>query len=564
VAVLFCLRVHERLAEKTRLSFSVSLEGKPISDEAVAKIGEHTISSGGKVPIGRHKFIVSHPKAETFETNMFIWYGPHDLPEINLKRSSGLLSLEVRPPAKLLTIRGPEFVLTLTNSGGITSSVPTDAYQVEASFAHWHERIDVNVLGNSTNVSRIAPQLGVLSLNSSHGDTQFELVGNDNRIVERGQYPAMIADLPAGPYKIVVQHHRDRREERVTIKAGEMANVRTEFVFGTAILETEPTGANIASGDGTEWGATPLTLSELRPGNWKFNLHREGFEPVVGSLEIAAGQTNSFRTNLVSRSYTAAIAAARQNIAEGEYDRAAEAASDALRAKPDDSTASALRQQARGLESLQRAESLGKAGNFSAAIGELESAIKALPENNGAKDMLVQFKKREEERADAERRERNGKPRAAFEAAVKLWRIDAELFEDHELQSKMAPSDAESALIRAFQIVPPYFKTVRLKSVFEGTFEIVAEQEVSGGLRRCVIGGAETGNRETTVHFKVLEYKTEHRFGMNGLLSITEDIRQVPLDPQRRSEMNEKFKTQLADGSKIVTERIENALGRQQ
>jgi len=58
--------------------------------------------------LGQHTFTVSHPKAEPFSTNLFVWYGEHNFCQINLKRAKGVLEVHVNPPADLLTIRGPE------------------------------------------------------------------------------------------------------------------------------------------------------------------------------------------------------------------------------------------------------------------------------------------------------------------------------------------------------------------------------------------------------------------------------------------------------------------------
>src|SRR6184192_3300436 len=136
VLFLFGVRTHQQLSERTKLLFSASLQGRSVSDEVSAQIDGKPILSGSRVAIGRHTFTISHPKAETFSTNVFLWYGPHQLGEIDLRRGTGLLSVEVTPPARLLTIRGPEFELMLTNSPGVTSSVPTDAYVIEATYAH--------------------------------------------------------------------------------------------------------------------------------------------------------------------------------------------------------------------------------------------------------------------------------------------------------------------------------------------------------------------------------------------------------------------------------------------
>src|SRR5882672_1421269 len=132
VLLMFAYRTHERLSANTLINFEPTLSGKRVADEAVAAIDGKPASDGQRIPIGWHTLTVSHPKTKPFSTNLFIWYGPRDLGEIALVRTMGVLVVIARPTAQQLTVRGPEFSVTLTNTYGITSSVPTDRYVLEA------------------------------------------------------------------------------------------------------------------------------------------------------------------------------------------------------------------------------------------------------------------------------------------------------------------------------------------------------------------------------------------------------------------------------------------------
>src|ERR1019366_3089147 len=134
VLVLYGIRTHQRLMEITRLNFNVTLQGQAI-DSKTTFDGKPAFS-GQKIPLGNHTFTVTHPKGETFSTNLFIWYGTHNLGTINLKRTMGTLSVTADPPADVLVIRGPEWSVVLTNSPGLTQVVPTDDYEVEVRYPH--------------------------------------------------------------------------------------------------------------------------------------------------------------------------------------------------------------------------------------------------------------------------------------------------------------------------------------------------------------------------------------------------------------------------------------------
>src|SRR5207244_6707507 len=109
VLVLYGLRTHERLSANTRLVFGPTLNGNSLSDhDFTASVDGKPIRKGDLIPIGWHKFTVSHPKAEPFFTNLFVWYGEKDLGEVALKRSMGILSVEANPPANIWIFTGPE------------------------------------------------------------------------------------------------------------------------------------------------------------------------------------------------------------------------------------------------------------------------------------------------------------------------------------------------------------------------------------------------------------------------------------------------------------------------
>ena len=122
--------------EKTRLEFTVTMQGQP-QNEASATFDGKPVISGQNIPLGNHTFEVTHPKGEPFSTNMFVWYGEHNLGAIDLKRTMGTLSVTADPSTDWLVIRGPEWSVTLTNSSGLTQLIPTDEYTVDAEYPHW-------------------------------------------------------------------------------------------------------------------------------------------------------------------------------------------------------------------------------------------------------------------------------------------------------------------------------------------------------------------------------------------------------------------------------------------
>jgi hypothetical protein len=301
VLVLIAYQTHKQLSERTRLLFAISLAGRETWTDATARIDGRDTQSGQRISVGWHTLTISHAQAEPFTTNLFIWYGEHKLGRIDLARAQGVLELHADPPAQTLSIRGPEFRKTWTNCGGTTISLPTDAYTIEAAYAHLPKHGEVTIKHGVVTPYWIAPPLGALAISSSEDGATFDLRTDDNRLVASDWLPATVAELPAGSYKLVSRHLLHTRSESVTVKAGITNSVRVELAYGNVVLTTEPSGATVFTDDGHEWGTTPLSLAEVPVGVWNFTLRQNGYEPARISLEISANQTAVFRTNLVSR-----------------------------------------------------------------------------------------------------------------------------------------------------------------------------------------------------------------------------------------------------------------------
>ena len=499
VLCLFAYHTHERLSEQTRINFTVDLESKPVGYEASATLDGRPFARGDRVSIGTHRFAISHQKALPMVTNLFIWYGEHDFGAISLKRTRGVLALETKPPVTRLSIVGTEFSLTLTNSAGVTSTVPTDVYRVDAYWANHAETKQVTVTSGTGGSLRLAPPLGAVT------------------------------------------------------------------------LESDPSGATVIRTDGSTLGTTPLTLLEMHPGVWKGELRLDGYIPVPLSLSVMASETNSFRTNLVNWQYTQAMESARKYFAAGDSERTLEALAAALKAKPNDPDATALQEKATVLqreamvaEHLRKGEDMMVAMDYRGVRSEANAVLKIAPDNERALTLLNQLSAREKEnlkraqdQIEARRQERLALPKKTFDFALRVH-SEAPLFETHELQAAFPVHQVESA-IRGELGAAPEFKVVRLKVDSPESFAINAWQEVPGGARRCIIAGAQTGDKETKVFFKVMEYKKKTSVSFQGQLTLTSI--DVPLDPSRIDELTERQKAQVREGAIMVEERIRRAVG---
>jgi len=568
VLVLYGIRTHQRWMEQTRLIFTASVNGRSDYYSSSATLDGKTAFSGQLVSLGNHKFTVTHPKGVTYTTNLFIWYGGHNFGKIDLPRAKGTLVVTANPPAPRLTIRGPEFSVTLTNSTGISSTVPTDEYLVEARDRYWENSQIVYVSENAPNTVVIAPKLGALQLSCNQSEATFRLVRGNDEIVESGDFPATIVGLPTGAYNLVSFHHKRRWDVRSEVKSGATNQIQVEFRYGNAVLETKPPGASVTGSDGHFFGTTPLKLAELQPGTWRFVLRLDNYETVATALDIKADETTSVSTNLISQSYTGAMRAARKSMDTADYDSALESLGNALRANPDDPVASALVNEAAGLRLIRHAEELGKTGDYIGGGVDLKLALNYLPDNGRAKQMAADFRQREPEQRERMRIERLGRGEKIFESILRGY-SDSALFDGFQFKTTKPVLEVHSAIIEAMREQTGFFRYTSDKSPAPETFEIQATQEfqtvlaTSSGRRNIIIVGARVKDDETQILYKVLEYKTEAqiKFSIGNLIGAPAAVNYVPLHSSKVPNMSEKNRAQLNEGISNVTARIQFALG---
>lgn len=516
VLVFFGIRTHQRLSEQTRLQFTVSMSGRSLFTGALVQLDGQPFESGERISIGSHRLVITNPKTEAFSTNLFIWYGRHDLGEIKLIRSTGTLDVKAIPSATTISIVGPEFSTNLYNTAGINLTVPTDQYAVRAEYRHWSQSQNPMVFANLTASCVFAPRFGALHLTCNKDDATYRLESDNGQFVDSGNLPATVVELPTGSYRLTIGYHNRQTQESAVIEAGATNEMPIQFVLGAVQLETAPPGADVHTSEGDYLGRTPLLLPDLTPQAAQFKLSRYGYEPVSVTLAISADQTNSFSTNLVSIGYVSALQQARAYLAASNYEGAAQAAGAALNAKPDDADALAV-------------------------------------QNEANKHL----------NAERQRVDRLARPQRAFDTLCALYQ-DASLFEGHEYKTSKPANEVAEAVVSALTNAPGAFQIERNDSNEPGTYEIVAQYTFSLGIlggteRDCLLVVSQAKDDETQIWFKVLQYQIHHIVSATGL-NIHDNKNLIAISPSRM-QMNEGFQAELQRGEQMVSERIHKALG---
>lgn len=109
--------------------------------------------------------------------------------------------------------------------------------------------------------------------------------------VRKGQTPALIADVPAGSYQVsVARPGWPTYTTTVTVERNSAVRARATFAGGTIVINSTPSGAAVMQ-DQVQVGVTPLTLTDLQPGEVSYTLTSRGLDPVTVSGQVESGKT---------------------------------------------------------------------------------------------------------------------------------------------------------------------------------------------------------------------------------------------------------------------------------
>jgi tetratricopeptide (TPR) repeat protein len=564
VIALWAYRKHSELSEKTRLLFSISL-GEAILSEATILLDGRAVQSGDRMAVGWRELVVSHPKAESFSTNFFARYGDNDLGNINLTRTKGTLVIAAKPPISRLTIQGPEFSATYTNLTETNLVLPADRYLLEARYRNWERKGYVDIAAKGYESVHFKPPYGVVEISASHPGASFELASRDRRIEEIGNLPRDLREIPEGEYTLLVRR-KEREERRVlSVKEGATNEIFIEFPYGAAFVKTEPPGATVEM-EGQALGQTPLLLSELATGTNVLTLHLEGYQSASIGVQILGKETNRLEVTLVDRSYAEALQAARRHLQLNQFASALETTRAALRISPQDPIALELERTSSGLDNLRLARLFLSQGNYAEALSKVQSALKNLPENQEARELLERVKQGERRAAQASEAEWMNRGETLFKSTTRKY-DGGELFQTLRMKSTRPVQEVEAALLSALRTGEPIYRILRHDSPIKEGFLIEAEYEmpllsVFSGKRNVIIVGARNREGETETITTVIEYKPQFVRPEGSAANAWSVMSFVPIHTSRLGTVPKRLQNQVNAGISDIRARIEQVVAK--
>lgn len=211
---------------------------------------------------------------------------------IRLTRSVGTLQLTTEPV-------GQRYEVNLTEGDGAKSEMPagvplsgttpatiaglpTGVYAVRLLREGWPDYLGEARVERGR-VAGLSWTFGQGGLSVTSEPPGVEVFSGDKRL---GSTPFRV-DLPTGTHGLVFRYKDWPEQTRTaTVEKGREASVSISFAFGSALLTSEPSGAEVSEGS-NRLGTTPLRLPELKPGAVRYALKLKGYMPaeVAGVVE---------------------------------------------------------------------------------------------------------------------------------------------------------------------------------------------------------------------------------------------------------------------------------------
>jgi PEGA domain len=552
------------------MQYRLLKEGGNALDVADVTLNGQPYLAGMPCGLGWKTLVVHAPDFEPFETNCFVWYGGVAFGNITLARTRGRMELDFSPAAKTVQIIGSAAMYNLTNITHESLSPPTGRYTVQAKYMRFAEERTVEVTRNQTSRVAIAPSMSTLNLSSDPDNADFTLNSKGPPGVSvRGSTPATITDLPAGEYELAIARADYRKILPVRLIGTKSTNeLEVEFRYAKLSIISEPTDAAISDGSRVV-GRTPASF-KLKPGAYRFQVIKDGYFGTNVELSLSETDARTVSVALANVSYVEAIERAQRRAPGGiQDDRALADLEQALKIKPGDETALALKREIEFDQHLRKARRLQINGVFAEALSEIHAALKlnasdaeALAMKNDLEEaqraVNEQKSKVEQAAATARAEARRNRPQKVLQDVASRFRHN-ELFEAQAMRFNGSLDAVRAGVVRALGRKPAW-SIVRDDRQDADTLLLLADAKGFGWKQNVVLVVGQTADNEVVVTFKLFAFILGGNIQLS-LSGVSEDSYQ-PKHPRYASppSMASVLEKNLSHDTQEFKKRIEEEL----
>jgi hypothetical protein len=142
--------------------------------------------------------------------------------------------------------------------------------------------------GRVANVGDIAliPAHGQLNITCDPPDAEYQLMNQSHG--RKGNFPIQM-DLPTGDYQLIARRKGWELETEMSVVREVTIIKQIEFPYGSVEVTSDPASMRIST-NGVEIGKTPITLSELKPGQYRLTA-TDGEDERTDDVSVGSRET---------------------------------------------------------------------------------------------------------------------------------------------------------------------------------------------------------------------------------------------------------------------------------
>jgi hypothetical protein len=243
------------------------------------------------LPTGEHTLTLSHPWYETKTQKVTVLAGETQNVEVAMKPNFADLTITAESNEEVF-VNGARKGLGTWN-GRLSPGV----YQVEVRKAsHKTATRQLSLKSGDKESIKLEPTpiLSVLKIQSTPLDAEIYLNGKNY-----GNTPQIVRDLLIGTYELELRKAGfGAMRRQVEVREGETVELNETLSSNGSLSFTSNVDGTEVYVDGAYKGTTPLTLSDLTPASYNYELKKAGYETAKGWAYVEAGNTAEVKANL--------------------------------------------------------------------------------------------------------------------------------------------------------------------------------------------------------------------------------------------------------------------------
>lgn len=253
------------------------------------------------ISIGWYYFAVRPARMQAAAAAALVAQRDKELAELKKKQEEQTVAVKTKSEVPAIVKVDSRPVGAQVSLGGVTKvtpatfqGLPPGKATLNLSLNGYHSVTrEISLEGGQTydlGILELTLRTGTIKLTSPQKDITYTLTG-PNDYNQTGTIPVTLDKLPEGDYTLTVLHNGwQLPAQTLAVTDNKETLQEIKFGYGTITLRSNPAGAIVRRGR-QEIGQTPLTLSELRPGTYKYSLEKEGYRTARVEAELKEFET---------------------------------------------------------------------------------------------------------------------------------------------------------------------------------------------------------------------------------------------------------------------------------